>query len=108
MSEKIVFKCMRGRALRREIARVLGVVLLTMIGSVAGRPAHAQIISAPQVANTAEGAFGIEEVLVTARRRVENLQTVPGAISVVNAETLDRAYAVNTQAIPTSTDTKCR
>lgn len=44
-------------------------------------------------------AKALDEVIVTARRRDENLQTVPIAISVVNGEWLDNAYVVNTQQL---------
>ncbi|MBS0421265.1 MAG: TonB-dependent receptor [Proteobacteria bacterium] len=44
-----------------------------------------------------EGALG--EVLVTARRREENLQSVPAAISAVGGSLLDSSYAVNTQSL---------
>lgn len=38
-----------------------------------------------------EASFAIEEVVVTARKRSENLQEVPIAISAIDAETIDRA-----------------
>jgi iron complex outermembrane receptor protein len=38
-------------------------------------------------------------IIVTARRREENLQQVPIAVSVVGGELLDRAYTVNTQGL---------
>jgi iron complex outermembrane receptor protein len=40
---------------------------------------------------------GIAPIIVSARRREENLQEVPAAISVVGGDQLDRAYTVNTQ-----------
>ncbi len=36
------------------------------------------------------GSFALEEVIVTARRRVENLQEVPLTVNVISAEELDR------------------
>lgn len=62
--------------------------------------AHAQ--SAPD-----EGAAeaGQGQIIVTARRRAEDVQDVPAAMSVVGAETLTRTYTVNvnglTQLVPT-------
>jgi iron complex outermembrane receptor protein len=41
----------------------------------------------------------LSEVLVTARRREENLQSVPAAISVVGGEELDNSRTVNTQQL---------
>lgn len=39
------------------------------------------------------------EIIVTARRRDENLQTVPLAVSVVGGPLIDRSYTVNTQQL---------
>ncbi len=41
----------------------------------------------------------LKEVMVTARRREENLQSVPAAISVVDGEWLDDSRTVNTQQL---------
>ena len=41
----------------------------------------------------------LEEVLVTARYREENLQTVPVAASMVGSELLESSYTVNTQQL---------
>ena len=38
-----------------------------------------------------ESGFAIEEVVVTARKRAENLQEVPIAISAIDAKTIERA-----------------
>jgi iron complex outermembrane receptor protein len=40
-----------------------------------------------------------DDIVVTARQRAENVQTVPIAVSVVRGEQLDRAYTVNTQQL---------
>jgi iron complex outermembrane recepter protein len=47
---------------------------------------------------TAEGmeSGGLSQIMVTARRRVEDNQSVPAAISVVDAKLLDQSYTVNT------------
>ena len=47
-------------------------------------------VSAPS-ALAQESSFAIEEVVVTARKRSENLQEVPIAISAIDAETMERA-----------------
>lgn len=54
----------------------------------AGTPAAAQ-----------QGQVAVQEVIVTARLRSERVQDVPIAISVLGAETLDRAGAYNVQLI---------
>ena len=41
----------------------------------------------------------IDTVVVTARRRDEDLQIVPAAISVVGGDLLDKSYTVNTQGL---------
>src|SRR5262245_14922697 len=41
----------------------------------------------------------VETVIVTARRREENLQRVPGAISVVGGDLLDNTFTVNPQSL---------
>ncbi|MCW1430661.1 TonB-dependent receptor [Novosphingobium sp. JCM 18896] len=58
----------------------------------------------PSFAEEAERPAGAEAdssaaIIVTARRRAENLQDVPVAVSVVRGEDLDRAYTVNTQGV---------
>lgn len=42
---------------------------------------------------------GVPEFLVTARRRVENAQTVPAALSVVDGDLIERSYTVNTSQL---------
>src|SRR5262245_54342773 len=49
------------------------------------------------VATAAESI--IESVIVTARRREENLQTIPAAVSVIDSELLDKSYTVNPQQL---------
>jgi iron complex outermembrane receptor protein len=44
-----------------------------------------------------DAAEAIEEIVVTARLREENLQEVPVAVSVIGGELLDQSYTVNTQ-----------
>ena len=42
---------------------------------------------------------GVPDVTVTARRRAEDAQHIPGALSVVSGALLDRSYTVNTQLL---------
>ncbi len=44
---------------------------------------------------------GLPDVIVTARRRTENAQTVPAALSVVGGDLIDQSYTVNTQGLTT-------
>ncbi|MCH8336517.1 MAG: TonB-dependent receptor plug domain-containing protein, partial [Proteobacteria bacterium] len=47
--------------------------------------------SIPNASFAQDGAIAIEEIVVTARKRAENLQDVPIAITVFTAETIRRA-----------------
>ena len=74
-------------------------------------PALAQDRSVPRddgSAATATGAnddranndrAGLPEITVTARRRAEDAQRIPGSLSVVGGALLDRSYSVNTQQL---------
>jgi len=48
-----------------------------------------------------DGSTVVPEVIVTARRRAENAQSVPGSLSVVGGDLLDQSYTVNTQGLTT-------
>jgi iron complex outermembrane recepter protein len=67
------------------------------VGVVAGAPAFAQGPAGPAASSAPEGRA--DTVVVTARRREEDLQTVPAAISVVGGKLLDDSYTVNTQGL---------
>ena len=41
----------------------------------------------------------LDNVIVTARRRAEELQTIPAAVSVIDGDLLDSSYTVNTQQL---------
>jgi iron complex outermembrane receptor protein len=62
-------------------------------------PATARAASEPVQAAAVANAAALETVIVTARRREENLQTVPGGVSVVGGATLDKTSIYNTQQI---------
>ena len=61
-------------------------------------------VQAQAIADDAS-ASAHDTIIVTARRRAEDAQAVPAALSVVSADTLTRTYTVNTsrlsQLIPT-------
>jgi len=56
------------------------------------------VVAQPVQAQTAPDT-DTNDIVVTARQRAENVQTVPIAVSVVSGEQLDRAYTVNTQQL---------
>lgn len=62
-----------------------------------GSAAHAAE-EAPYAANPAE-TVGLEEVVVTARRRTERLQDVPVSATVISGETLRAQGAINTRDV---------
>ena len=59
----------------------------------------AQSPSATRSSDDARAASILESVIVTARRREENLQAIPAAVSVVGGNLLDDSYTVNTQQL---------
>ena len=68
----------------------------------AALPVAACLAGAPATAQpgpTASQQAGLEDILVTARRRAENLQTVPAAVSVIGGDLLEASYTVNTQQL---------
>jgi iron complex outermembrane recepter protein len=60
-------------------------------------PATAQPMASKSEA--ADGQSRLDEVIVTARRRIESLESVPAAVSVIGRNLLDRSYTVNTQQL---------
>ena len=56
------------------------------------------VVAQPVQAQTAPDT-DTNDIVVTARQRAENVQTVPIAVSVVSGGQLDRAYTVNTQQL---------
>ncbi|MFS0772177.1 TonB-dependent receptor [Sphingomonas sp. 1P08PE] len=63
-------------------------------------PVAAQQAPADQAAE-ADDADSLPEVIVTARRRAEDAQRVPAALSVVGGDLIDQSYTVNTQGLTT-------
>jgi iron complex outermembrane receptor protein len=64
-----------------------------------GQPAAAQTGSDSPAAGPNRNDIELPAVIVTARRRAEDAQAVPGSLSVVGGDLLDRAYTVNTQGL---------
>jgi iron complex outermembrane receptor protein len=56
-------------------------------------------MAGPGLALAAEGPVEVEEVIVTAQKRSENLQTVPISITALNAETLEKAGVTSLDSI---------
>ena len=81
------------------------VVLLGGIAlSALAQPTFAQNAPAPDaqaVADADRGEDALPDVIVTARRRAEDAQRVPGSLSVVGGDLLDQSYSVNTQGLTT-------
>jgi iron complex outermembrane receptor protein len=61
-------------------------------------PAHAQDAARP-AASPAGPGFALEEVVVTARRRVERLQDVPVAVTALSAQDIQRANISRTDEL---------
>ncbi|MES2056312.1 MAG: TonB-dependent receptor [Pseudomonadota bacterium] len=58
--------------------------------------------AAPTVTDEAQPADAADsdmDILVTARRRAEDAQKIPGSLSVISGALLDRSYTVNTQQL---------
>lgn len=68
-----------------------------------GVPAIARTVATDASQSAADDAAddGLPEVIVTARRRAEDAQRVPAALSVVGGDLIDRSYTVNTQGLTT-------
>ena len=64
--------------------------------------AEAQTTPSPAAAaSDQDRGGGLPDVLVTARRRTEDAQAIPGSLSVVGGNLLDQSYTVNTQGLTT-------
>lgn len=71
--------------------KVVGIaVLVSAAVSTGAREARANDTSDP----AADDGFAVEEIIVTARKRQENLQDIPESISVFSGAQLDKANAV--------------
>ncbi|RDE06773.1 TonB-dependent receptor [Sphingomonas aracearum] len=84
--------------MRHHLAGPAMAIVLSAIAA----PALAQSVSADGPAQVQQGTpeeVRVGEVLVTARRRTEDAQRIPGSLSVVGGDLLDRSYTVNTQQL---------
>ncbi|MEO6093780.1 MAG: TonB-dependent receptor [Novosphingobium sp.] len=61
--------------------------------------ADAREVGDAAATNDADDRVGVPQITVTARRRPEDAQRIPGSLSVVGGERLDRSYTVNTQQL---------
>ncbi|WP_445191551.1 TonB-dependent receptor [Sphingomonas sp. Tas61C01] len=79
-------------------------LLITVAAPMSVWPAQAQSIATPadgDAAGTAPSIDALPDVIVTARRRAENAQSVPAALSVIGGELIDQSFTVNTQGLTT-------
>ena len=77
-----------------------GLAALVLLGST-GTGAQTAPPADPATLSRQDRDSGLPDVIVSARRRAEDAQAVPGAMSVVGGDLLDRSYTVNTQALTT-------
>ncbi|WP_053000741.1 TonB-dependent receptor [Sphingomonas sanxanigenens] len=84
------------RAHLRSLAEVGASLFATLFATGA---ASAQ--TAPADAAGAESPGGVADIVITARLRSEDLQSVPLAVSVVGGTLLDQSYTINTQGLTT-------
>lgn len=59
----------------------------------------ADTAASPSPEGVVEDQLGLPDITVTARRRAEDAQRIPGSLSVVGGDLLDRSYTVNTQQL---------
>ena len=77
---------------RVQVASLAISAFLAMVPSAA----LAQTPAEPAIPEARFNDAGLPAITVTARRRVEDAQSIPAAISVVDNDLLDRSYTVNT------------
>lgn len=75
-------------------AAILSMTSVLSVGVV-----HAQGEPAPAEASEQQAGHGLEEVLVTARRREESAQSVPIAITAMGADELERRHITNLESV---------
>jgi iron complex outermembrane recepter protein len=78
---------MSRKAIRIRSYGISCVVIFCALGTVP-HSAYAQVQQAQAGENAEQGAGGLEEIVVTARKREENLQTVPVAVTAFSQESL--------------------
>jgi iron complex outermembrane recepter protein len=70
----------------------LGVAILAISPIV---PVQAQVQAPAQVQGQPTQGTGLEEIVVTAQKRQENLQNVPSAVTAVSAQTIERYHVTD-------------
>jgi iron complex outermembrane receptor protein len=87
------------RSRRRKLGRIQGTSSIKAVASRARRagiPVASALLAAMPSAYAADVAeTGLEEVIVTAQKRVENLQDVPLSIQALNTEKLEQLHITN-------------
>lgn len=81
----------------RRFRFIVGAVRGCMLGLLAAIPVAVPANAQVETAAAAETGTGLDEVVVTARRREERLQDTPIAISAFSAESLERQQIFNTE-----------
>ncbi len=84
------------------MSKRFAILLCAVAMAVLTPSAFAQSADATTAADApAASEDGLPDVIVTARRRTENAQQVPAALSVVGGDLIDQSYTVNTQGLTT-------
>jgi iron complex outermembrane receptor protein len=90
----------RGKAMRRSTGNISGRVRASVrrtLWLAAVGAAAAGGLTVPAAAQDSTSKATLEEIVVTARKREENLQNTPVAISVFTAEALERQQIISTE-----------
>lgn len=80
--------------------RIDGLRLRALLGTTATALALASPALAEEAGTAEQGSGGLNEIIVTAQRRAENLQEVPIAVSAVTAEALETTGIDTTRDLP--------
>jgi iron complex outermembrane receptor protein len=85
------------------MSKRLAALLCATIMAAFSTPLLAQTVTTepPRAIADDDADGGLPEVIVTARRRAEDAQRVPAALSVVGGDLIDQSYTVNTQGLTT-------
>lgn len=85
------------------MSKRFAVLLCATVMPAFGTPATAQttVASVVDAERDDRTTDGLPDVIVTARRRAEDAQRVPAALSVVGGDLVDQSYTVNTQGLTT-------
>ena len=81
--------------MHKQFTSMAGLGALLLGGATLLAPAGTTL-AADAAETSVDPAAGLEEVVVSARRRAESLQDVPVAVSAVGAEEFQRAFVTDT------------